>query len=192
MKYLSTVLITGLISGLLLISMAIAEEGEKPRCDECGMFFENSATRLTASLLDGEDTVNAKFESLGCLHNFVHANHPEAELTKLSILDYGAYSSGEVEYLDGFKAYYLFDTERLKGSMAPFIAAFASKKAAESAQEALGGDLVDFAGMRELMAELMEDAAGNCGNCGECNDCMHRGHGGHGDKQGCGCGCGGH
>lgn len=148
MKYLSIVLITG----LLLVGIAVAEETEKPRCDMCGMFFDKSATRLTVTLTDGDEELNRKFESLGCLHNYVHENYPEAELTALSILDYATFGTDSEEMIDGFKAYYLFGTERLTGSMAPFIAAFATEKAATAAQEALGGELTDFKGMRKLMA----------------------------------------
>jgi hypothetical protein len=71
--------------------------------------------------------------------------------SELQVLDYPTFGTDDEQMIDGFKAWYLFGTERLAGAMAPYVAAFSDEEAAAAAQEELGGELVDFAGMHELM-----------------------------------------
>jgi nitrous oxide reductase accessory protein NosL len=147
---------------LAMSALVFAAEDEAPRCDNCGMFFEKSPTRVSATIDLEDESYTHIFECFGCLHDFVHENYGEVMPSELSVLDYNTFATDGETMLDAFEAFYLFDTERIKGSMAPYVAAFADEEAAKAAQETLGGELTDFAGMKKLMmnakGEEMEES----------------------------------
>jgi hypothetical protein len=162
----------------VLATAAFAQEEEALRCENCGMFYEKSPTRVMATIDIEDESHTHLFECIGCLHDFVHENYGEVKPSKLSILDFNTFGTDQEQMLDAFKAYYLFGTERIKGSMSPFVAAFASEEAAKAAQEELGGELTDFAGMKKLMmrAKGEETADGHEDHEG------HAHHGSGGDE----------
>lgn len=142
-----------LVFVLALAAAAWAADEEAPRCDNCGMFFEKSAARVSATIEFEDQTYNHLFECLGCLHDYIHENYGEVKPSELMVLDYATFGTDDEQMIDGFEATYLFGTERLAGSMPPYVAAFSDEDAAAAAQEELGGELVDFAGMKKLMIE---------------------------------------
>jgi len=161
-------LITSVLLLLVMAVMAWAAD-EQPRCDQCGMFFAKSPTQVTATVAVGEDEASHQFESLGCYLNYLAENYDEdAEVTSLEILDYNTFGTDKPAALAASDAYYLYGTERLKGSMAPYIAAFTDEKSAGSAQAELGGELVDYNGM---LHQLSKDSGVDCPVNGLCAGC---------------------
>jgi hypothetical protein len=149
------------IAFMVALSGAVAmAKDESHECEECGMTWEVSSTRLVTSVNREDDASEHYYESLGCLFNAVDSDEAGIEAR---ILDYSTFGTDNEELIEARKAVYLFDTEPLPGSMGPYIAAFATEEAAADAQQELGGELLDFAGVWEGMA------AGNAGSAGECN-----------------------
>ena len=75
------------------------------------------------------------------------------EVTRFKVADYATIGGESWAQLDGRKAHYLYGTERLKGSMAPFTAAFATKQAALAAQDKLGGEYMSFEQLWKKLGE---------------------------------------
>ncbi|GEM_PF-2271813 len=155
--------LTAMAMALAMASLAMAEEQERPVCENCGMFWDVSPTAVEAAIEVEDETVTHRFECLGCLHDYVHEYYGEVQPKTLSIVDYSTFGTEDVRMIDAFKAYYLFDTERIKGSMAPYTAAFADEDNAAAAQETLGGELVDFMGMQALMMKHKGDGEEEAG-----------------------------
>lgn len=149
--------LTVLACVLALASAAWAADEEAPRCDNCGMFFAKSAARVTTVVEVEGESYSHMFECLGCLHDYLHENYGEVMPAELQVLDYTTFDTDDEQMIDGFDAWYLFGTERLAGAMPPYVAAFSDEDAAKAAQEELGGELVDFAGMRELMMAAKDE-----------------------------------
>lgn len=124
----------------LLTGMALAQE--KPRCELCGMFWAISSTRIDATLKIGDKTTAYKYESIGCLFN--DAREKGATVASAKILDYATFGKGAERMIDVKSAHYVYGTKRLKGSMAPFTAAFSTKQAAEAARRDLGGEYMTY------------------------------------------------
>lgn len=163
----------GIFSAMLLMTALAFAQDEAPRCDNCGMFWEKSPTAVEMTIeVEGEEHTHL-FECVGCMHDYIHENYGEAMPTSIMILDYNTVGTDEPVMLDAFKAHYLFGTERIKGSMPPFVAAFATEEAAEEAQEELGGELVDFKGMKQMMMKAKGEGEG-----------MDHSEMGHGDMHG--------
>jgi nitrous oxide reductase accessory protein NosL len=127
-----------LVAALVVLGSTFAQAKDDVRCETCGMKWTQSTTRITAEL---NGTGSHKFESIGCLFQAVDS---AAEVTRFKIVNYATIKSESWQQLDGKSAHYLFGTSKLKGSMAPFTAAFASKQAALAAQKELGGEYVTF------------------------------------------------
>ena len=105
-------LIIGLILALLALSVAVAQDEERPRCDNCGMFWDTSPTRVEFTLkVDGKEHTHIA-ECFGCLHDFIHENYGEVMPAAISVLDYATYDTKNEKMIDAFDAYYLYGTER--------------------------------------------------------------------------------
>jgi hypothetical protein len=145
-------LIAALLLLALLTTAALAQGDDKParkRCELCNMYIDISTTRIEAEYKTGGKSAVHNFESLGCLYQ----TQPDAKaISKLRILDYSAN-----KLIDGKTATYLYGTKRLKGSMAPFIAAFGSKDAATKAKAELGGDVMNFNAVWSKLADELGD-----------------------------------
>jgi nitrous oxide reductase accessory protein NosL len=168
-----------LIIGLLATSAAFADAKDRPRCELCNMFWDISATRVEAGYSGGTH----KFESMGCLFQSVDS---KSDLTSIKVLDYSTASRKTPKMIDGKSAHYLYGTSKLKGSMAPFVAAFASKDAATKAKADLGGEYVTFDGLwKKLDSTLKKRVAvkGETCSCGDpnCKGCAK------GKSGGCSC-----
>ena len=168
-----------MLAGVLLVMSALAfAADEKPRCAYCGMFYDNSPTQVSAVFdVDGKDQT-VLFESLGCLANYVRDNTTEdgaPEYSKLMVLDYTTFGTDKPVMIKAEDASYLSGTKRIKGSMAPFIAAFADDNAALKSIDALGGEVVDFAEVSEALFGAEKSGCG--GNCAGCSGCPMAGGG---------------
>jgi len=154
---------TALVLLLLCTGLAWAKAPERPRCENCGMYADSSSTHIVASFESAGKSAEYQFCCTDCLHEKLEAWEETAELSGFEILDYASYGSEEPRMIDGLTAWYLFDTQRLPGSMAPFAAAFASKDAAKAASRKLGGKLAQgWDGVYELL-EAAEHAGEEAG-----------------------------
>lgn len=155
---------------VLLMAVAVAAD-EKPRCEQCGMFYENSPTQVSAVITVGDKSATHLFESLGCFNAYLtdnFADNTDVEVVKVMVLDYTTFGTKKPVMLDAAKAQFLYGTESLKGSMAPFIAAFATPKAALNAVDELDGEVLEY---DEVMTRIAGDGAGGCGSCAGCKGC---------------------
>ncbi|MDQ3023376.1 MAG: nitrous oxide reductase accessory protein NosL [bacterium] len=141
--------IVALVFALLLCTAALAKD-ERPRCELCNMFWDISATRITAEF---KGVGSHKFESLGCMYQSVDS---KAQVTRFKVLDYASAKSESQRMIDGKSAHYLYGTSHLKGSMAPFVAAFSSKDSALAAQDKLGGEYMKFDGVWKKLASALK------------------------------------
>ena len=173
---MNKILTTMLMLLFLSLTAHAQDDEEATRCDFCNMFWDRSSTRVEMELdVDGEVSTYF-FESVGCVFNkideLMEAGAEEVKVTSAEILDYSSFGSDREVVLNAHEAWYLVGTSRLKGSMAPFIAAFGSKEVAIEMQEELGGELMDHDAMAAYMradkteshdmheaAEKMADAA---------------------------------
>jgi hypothetical protein len=111
--------------------------------------------------------------------NETYGTDSNAEVKGIKVLDYTTFSAKKPLMLDATEAQYLYSTEPIPGSMAPFIAAFDGVKPALAAMDELGGEALDY---EELMARLTaEDATG--GGCANCAGCSGDGCGMGGEKK---------
>jgi NosL len=117
----------------------------RPRCAACGMFTDMTLGAVRATWSDGSQTTH---DCWTCALDYGR----DSGLTRIgaTVLDYGAGLEARKE-LDAKSAWFLYDTERIEGSMPPFIAAFSDRASAETAQVNMGGEVADFAA---LMAKL--------------------------------------
>ncbi|MCH7472238.1 nitrous oxide reductase accessory protein NosL [bacterium] len=135
-----------------------AEEEERPACENCGMFWDTSPTRVSVTIKADEKEEEHIFECMSCTHTgLVEIYGDGVELASLQVLDYATFGAEEETMIDGMKAFYLYGVERLKGSMPPYIAAFASEDAAKESQKELGGELLDFAGVKAKFHEAEDE-----------------------------------
>jgi hypothetical protein len=146
-----------IVALLLLLSVAAgalaeAKEPQRPRCETCGMYADESSTRVLASISVSGKAGEYVFESLGCMYDKLIEWGDAAEVQSFKVLDYSSFGTKKPRFVDGMEAWYLFNTADLEGSMPPYIAAFASDKAASAASEELGGAVVQ--GWVDLMAEF--------------------------------------
>jgi len=114
------------------------------KCAQCGMFADNSASHVQASWSDGTVTDH---DSWGCVVNY--ATDHGLILTAARVVGYDSALADDRDpmWLDAQAATYLLNTERVAGSMPPYVAAFSTEQAAVDAREQLGGEVLDFAGL---------------------------------------------
>ncbi len=98
-----------------------AEKDEAPRCDNCGMFMNKSATQVHAVFMIDKQETTHQFVCLGCVYEFSAAHYEGALPTKLQVLDYATFGTDKLVELDATKAWYLYGTSKLAGSMMPYI-----------------------------------------------------------------------
>ena len=157
MRYL--VLVIGIMLALAGIQTALAEGGkaERPRCENCGMFTDISATHSLASItLDGK-TAEHSFVCLECVFTKLAEWGDRAKLKGIKVLDYATATADKRKYVAVGDAWFLYDTSKLKGSMPTYTAAFASKSAAEKAKTELGGTLMQWDALKPKLLAAVED-----------------------------------
>ena len=164
MRFISLVFILALITTSVALAhgdehapATDAVEEEPLVCENCGMLYQPSSTKVdVVAKVDGE-TAGHIFATMPCLYNHVNFFWDgEAELVTVEVLDYTTYGLKEEKMIDALKAFYLYDTKKLKGTSEPYIAAFATKEALEKAKADLGGEAVDY---EEVMKRLVKDAS---------------------------------
>lgn len=135
-------LVISIVVAIILPVLVSAEE-ERPRCENCGMYFDVSPSRVEITIELKKKKFTHIFECLNCAYNALTGQYGEnLDITAVQMLDYQTFGKENEAMTDGLKATFLFGVERLKFTMPPFIVAYASKGEAEAAQKVLGGELV--------------------------------------------------
>jgi len=112
------------------------------KCAYCGMFTDRSMSQVVAYWTDGTHTHHDGWD---CLFNYQKDNG--LTLDHALVKHYGS-STAEPQWLNAADAWYRYDTKPIKGSMPPFVAAFATKAEAEGAAAELEGTLMNFAELK--------------------------------------------
>jgi hypothetical protein len=120
-------------------------------CTYCGMFTDQTLGLVVASWSDGTTTHH---DCWSCLVSY--EKEQGLTLSSARVLDYASGLEQRRE-LDAAAAHYLYGVHKLEGSMKPYVAAFEDEASAKAAQPGLGGELLDFAGLR---ARLAQDVSG--------------------------------
>jgi NosL len=111
-------------------------------CPYCGMYADQSDCAVAVMWQGGG---SATFDSFDCVFNYIKEN--DVKLAEGTVLSYA-----DRELADSWVglelATYLYGTTAIAGSMEPYVAAFGSKEQALEAQQTLGGEVVDFAGLQ--------------------------------------------
>ncbi|MCB1218201.1 nitrous oxide reductase accessory protein NosL [bacterium] len=113
-------------------------------CPYCGMFADRSLTHVVVRWSDGSYTQHDSFD---CVFNLMADEDRSIDAIEVTAYDIDKPGS---RWLDATAAWFLYDTETVKGSMPPYVAAFANATDAENAQPALGGQLLDFNGLAAM------------------------------------------
>ncbi|MCB1185641.1 nitrous oxide reductase accessory protein NosL [bacterium] len=113
-------------------------------CQYCGMFADKSMTHVVVRWQDGSYTQHDSFD---CVFNLM-----ADEARSIDAIEFTAYDVDNPgsHWLDARNAWFLYDTDTVKGSMPPYVAGFASRADAENAQAGLGGQLLDFNGLAAM------------------------------------------
>lgn len=111
-------------------------------CPYCGMYADSSASTVSAMFEGGG---SGTFDSFDCLFNYMKENN--VKLDSATVRDYEA--QGDDKMIDVNDAMYLYDTTaEVSGSMQPYVASFVSRAKAEEARKTMGGEVMDFAGLK--------------------------------------------
>ncbi|MCB1220133.1 MAG: nitrous oxide reductase accessory protein NosL [Planctomycetales bacterium] len=113
-------------------------------CQYCGMFADKSLTHVVVRWQDGSYTQHDSFD---CVFNLM-----ADEARSIDAIQFTAYEVDNPgsHWLDASTAWFLYDTDTVKGSMPPYVAGFASRSDAENAQAGLGGQLLDYNGLAAM------------------------------------------
>ena len=112
-------------------------------CPYCGMFADKSESHISAEWTDGTHTHHDCWD---CAFLFGMENGLGLASATVALL--GSPPSNP-DWIDAQVAWFLYDTDKsVPGSMPPFVAAFATKDAAQAHQADWGGELVDFLGLQ--------------------------------------------
>jgi len=122
--------------------LASANGERNASCAQCGMFAGKSYGEVVAQWSNGQIE---HFDSWSCV--FSRAKDKALRLSKALALAHGA-TPAAPSWLAASSAWFVYDTKSIKGSMAPFVAAFATKDAADAAQAQDGGQTVNWEGLQ--------------------------------------------
>jgi hypothetical protein len=137
-------LMLGTVLGTACLALADTKQwDERPRCHECGMYADTSSAHVQADTSELGKRETRDFCGLGCLFATLKQGGGKAALSNLRIVDYTTYKRKLPKMLEGQKAWYLYGTADLPGTMEPYIAAFSTKDDALKAQPDLGGELLE-------------------------------------------------
>jgi len=125
---------------------AATPAAEEFACDYCGMPTTRSQSYIIATWQGGR---TSHHDSWDCVFRF--GGQGKLSLASAQVSAYGV---EPVNMLDAAQAYYLYDTtKKVKNSMPPSVAAYASRSAAEAARPEMGGELLDFTGLEKKWEE---------------------------------------
>lgn len=115
---------------------------ERETCAYCGMYADSSRGYVVATWANG---AVSHHDCWDCVFSFGKDN--QLTLASALVADYGAGATAAT--LNAADSWYLYDTDKkVEGSMPPFVAAYADQASAKSAQPAMGGEVVDFSGLK--------------------------------------------
>lgn len=139
---------TTALLGLCLLAAAptaqLALAGvDRPHCDVCGRYTDKSPCRIKATERIGKHGLDIDVCSLFCYAE--RLEDVKGEITSTQVLDFTTLDDDAPVMLKASTATYLYGTSGDEEATAkPFILAFGSKKAAESARKIAGGELLSW------------------------------------------------
>jgi nitrous oxide reductase accessory protein NosL len=107
-------------------------------CPVCGMFADRSLTHVVVRWSDGSYSQHDCFD---CAFGMLAEGGKLIDRIEVSLYDYDNPGS---RWKDARLASFLYGTSRIKGSMPPFVAAFADSGEASAALPELGGEQLNF------------------------------------------------
>ncbi len=124
---------------------ALADDAEADyTCAYCGMDASRSQSHAN---VHWDDATSGHFDSWDCV--FAYAKDQGRTLQLAEISQFGSVDTG-APLLDAAQAWYLYDTTgKVEGSMPPYVAAYPDKATAQAAISEMGGEVVDFAGLKD-------------------------------------------
>lgn len=112
-------------------------------CPQCGMYADRSESQVA---IIWQETGNLSYyDCWDCAFKWGQEQHLTMALT--AVMEHGS-SLAKPVGLNAKESHYLYGTKHIKGSMPPFIAAFGSREDAAAAQPELGGEIMDWEGLR--------------------------------------------
>jgi hypothetical protein len=119
------------------------EATEDFTCAQCGMDASRSASHVIAHWADSG---SGHFDSWDC--TFKYAKDQAKTLSSAEVNRFGD-DPASPQMLAAAKAWFLYDTKmKVTGSMPPYVAAYPDAAAAKAAQPEMGGEVLDFAGLK--------------------------------------------
>lgn len=120
-----------------------AAAAEDFSCAQCGMDASRSASHVIAHWA-GQGS--GHFDSWDCA--FKYAKDQGQTLTSAEVNQFGD-DPARPKMLAAATAWFLYDTKtKVPGSMPPYVAAYPDEAAAKAAQPEMGGEAMDFAGLK--------------------------------------------
>lgn len=124
-------------------SAATATSTEDFTCAQCGMDASRSASHVIAHWTDNG---SGHFDSWDCA--FQYAKAQAKTLSSAEVNRFGD-DPANPQMLDAANAWFLYGTKKkVTGSMPPYVAAYPDEAAAKAAQPEMGGEAMDFAGLK--------------------------------------------
>lgn len=122
---------------------AVAQGAEDFTCAQCGMDASRSASHVLAHW---KDQSSGHFDSWDC--TFKYAKEHGQTLSSAEVNRFGD-DPASPQMLAAAEAWFLYDTKKkVTGSMPPYVAAYPDEAAAKAAQPEMGGEAMDFAGLK--------------------------------------------
>ena len=114
--------------------------GEGATCSHCNMFVRNPLFEAEAVEKNGEVH---KFDAIECLVNFLKERN-EDDFSSLKVADHAR--NGEM--IDARASFYL-KSQKIPSPMGAYLSAYATRQSAERVQKSNGGDIYDWAELKE-------------------------------------------
>lgn len=131
--------------------------GPRPHCEVCRRFTDTSPASMQTAYRFGRRVVGYQVCSIFCYLEFIE-DFSEREPESIRVVNYKSLDWEMVLYVNAQRAYYLFEVEGDdQKTQEPYAVAFASEKEAATAQEELGGEIMRFDELAELVKELTDE-----------------------------------
>lgn len=157
-KPLACIVVSGLALLWTMVSVSPATAmGSRPHCEVCRRFTDTSPASMQTAYRFGRRVVGYRVCSIFCYLEFIE-DFTEHEPESIRVVNYKSLDWEMVLYVNAQRAYYLYEVEGDdQKTHEPYAVAFANEKEAKTAQEDLGGEIMHFDELAELIKELTDE-----------------------------------
>jgi len=128
-------------------------EAKEVACAQCGMPVAKSPAAVRATIGDAEDKVSeVSFDSLACWFRYASKLEKGYEVQAVEMLDYTTYGEKKASWIPLHKAFFV-KAKKLKFTMPPYVAAFASKDKASAFAKENETEVLSFTEMEKYVKE---------------------------------------